>query len=73
MGWASGSELMCEVINAVEKELQHVGKDRMIPFYERIINAFEDHDCDTLDECRGIDPLFDKALDAVHPPEENDA
>jgi hypothetical protein len=70
MGWASGSGLLANVIMAVKVELDCGGKDK-IRFYKRLIEAFEDHDCDTLDECRDIDPLFDNALDQLHPPEDD--
>lgn len=36
-------------------------------FYEEIITAFEDEDCDTLEECLGEDKAFDKALENIEP------
>lgn len=66
MGWASGSSLMQAIIEAAQKELDCGGKDKL-RFYKKCILAFKYHDCDTLDECRGIDPLFDKALEALNP------
>jgi hypothetical protein len=63
MGWASGSSLMCEVIEAAKRELDCGGKSK-IAFYRAVIRAFEAEDCDTLDECIGVDRLFDKALEA---------
>jgi hypothetical protein len=59
MGWAAGSELMEEVIKAA-KIYVPVKKREM--FYKRMIKAFEDLDCDTLDECRGQDKHFDAVM-----------
>lgn len=60
MGWASGSELMGEVIGAVQTEVDDAKTRRKI--YRRVIAAFESADCDTLYECEGSDPAFDAAL-----------
>lgn len=60
MGWASGSELMSEVISALQGEATDEGRKRV---YEHMIPAFSGMDCDTLDECRGEDPMYDEALD----------
>ena len=65
MGWASGSSLMDEIIDAaVEVGIDDVTRKE---FYEKIIEAFEDQDCDTLQECEGKDTAFDAAIKAVHP------
>lgn len=64
MSWSSGSELMSSVIFA----LSHV-KDSAVRrgVYAVLIPAFEDMDCDTLDECRGEDAAFDAALNDANP------
>lgn len=30
--------------------------------FGELIDLFEDHDCDTIDECRGYDPSLDQAV-----------
>lgn len=68
MGWASGSGLMQDVITAVNKSFRR-GKGAK-KFYEMVIEAFQDHDCDTLDECKGSDPDFDAAYREAYPSED---
>jgi hypothetical protein len=63
MGWASGSRLFDSVIKA----LKPVKAGTRSLVYSLLIPAFEDFDCDTLQECLGKDPAFDKALRTVHP------
>lgn len=70
MGWASGSELMAVILKIAQKN--GFGSKKRKNSYQQLIEAFEDHDCDTLDECRGIDPLFDEVLDELHPPDDYD-
>jgi hypothetical protein len=60
MGWSGGSVLMSKVIRAVQAEVPDDDARRRI--YKPLIRAFEDDDCDTLYECKGKDPAFDKAL-----------
>ncbi len=54
---------MEDVIKATQRHLK--GKKR-VAFYEDLITAFEDMDCDNLHECRGIDKDFDAALDSIY-------
>lgn len=62
MGWARGSSLMGDLICAV----MVVDNEKIrAKIYRRMITAFEDYDCDTLDECRGIDLVFDEVLDEM--------
>jgi hypothetical protein len=35
--------------------------------YAILIETFEDMDWDTQNECKGVDPAFDAALEAAHP------
>ena len=66
MGWTEGSDIMSEVIEAL---LQHVPDDEARNrIYTRLIPHFERHDWDTQDECRGLDPAFDKARAALGRP-----
>lgn len=48
MGWASGSQLAGEVWDIVRPYIQTEHKRTVA---QELIKAFEDHDCDTLDEC----------------------
>lgn len=68
MGWAGGSELMAGIIRSTNR---HFGKvvvgdgeifDQRMLFYDDLIRLFENHDCDTLDECLGRDQAFDSAI-----------
>lgn len=63
MGWASGSALMSEIIAIIKKD---VPVDVRRKLYEKLIPAFQDMDCDTLDECRGEDKAFAKVMDELH-------
>jgi hypothetical protein len=65
MGWASGSRLFSEIIEATVA----VGVDKVTrkELYEQFMEKFEEFDCDTLDECKGIDDAFDEVWDAKHP------
>ena len=49
MGWASGSELADEVWNIFEKFMpnEKVAKKTA----QKLVDAFEDQDCDTMYEC----------------------
>jgi hypothetical protein len=68
MGWASGSALMVDIINAFENNLGgSVSKTRALKFYRDVILAFEDADCDTLDECLNLAEGFDLAMYHLHP------
>lgn len=65
MGWASGSYLMNDVIRALQQEVPDDAVRERI--YVRLIDAFENDDWDTQDECRGRDKAFDAALKNAHP------
>jgi hypothetical protein len=60
MGWATGSALMSEIITSLKDKIP----DDLVrqEIYETLIPAFEGYDCDTLDECKGLDPSFEKLL-----------
>jgi hypothetical protein len=61
MGWASGSQLMIEVIKAVTPLT--VGQDPVVvrDMAIALIKGFEDHDWDTQNEALGDADWFDKA------------
>ena len=65
MGWSSGTELMSRVITATRKVIPDE-KTRK-EFYKEIIDAFEDYDWDTENECLGEDSAYDDALKEMHP------
>jgi hypothetical protein len=65
MGWASGSRLAGELISAANMIIS--SESEREKFFEELIRLFEDYDCDTLDECVGIDPVFDELWNDMHP------
>ncbi len=65
MGWASGSALFSEVIAVIKRAVKN--ERQRVNIYEKLIDAFEESDWDTQDECRGLDPAYDKALKRCHP------
>jgi hypothetical protein len=69
MGWASGSSLFSDIIEAindcdVDDETRHM-------LYEKLIPIFEDEDCDTLQECLGQDSVYDKVYNSLYPPDDD--
>lgn len=65
MGWASGSGLFGEIIDAVKPVVK--AKKARVKLYKKLISAFEDHDWDSQQECEGEDPAYDQALRELHP------
>jgi len=61
MGWSSGSRVADDLIKALSETVDddYVRES----FYKKMIEIFEDHDCDTLDECVGVDAAFDSAFE----------
>lgn len=70
MGWASGSRLMSGVITTIDKHVADARKREEI--YKELIEAFEDCDADTLDECRGESRAYDFAFEEIHPVEDEE-
>lgn len=70
MGWASGSRLAAELIEAAKVSI--TSEDERESFYEKMIYAFEDADCDTLDEATGIDDAFDRVWEDLYPSDDYD-
>lgn len=64
MGWASGSGLLGDIILSTQKV---VPKRHRKELYKLFVNHFEQYDCDTINECTGKDPEFDKALEEMYP------
>jgi hypothetical protein len=65
MGWASGGQVMQEIIDLFQDEI----KDDQVRYrlYKGVINALEGNDWDTQDEFIGSDDAYDKALKDLHP------
>jgi hypothetical protein len=70
MGWASGSRLAIELIEAAKASFSN--DDEREVFYEQLIFAFEEADCDTLDEATGVDDAFDSVWNDLYPSEDYD-
>jgi hypothetical protein len=61
MGWSEGSEVVDRVARAVCGVIETPGARSEI--FAELVQAVLDCDCDTLDECRGIDPELDNVID----------
>lgn len=74
MGWASGSRVMSDIVMNIRDTglADEIKDDVRQALYGILIEAFQDADCDTLDECLDIDPAFDKAYANFYPDEEED-
>lgn len=61
MSWKSGSTMMDDIIIALKEKID----DDLVreEVYSALIDIFQLHGCDTLDECYGVDTAFDSALD----------
>lgn len=70
MGWAGGSEVFSGIIAAVKREVAE--KEVRKRIYQPIIEAFEDSDWDTQDECLGEDDAYDELYNEKYPPDEDD-
>ena len=56
------------VIDTLDDE--DIADDTLKRIYEKLIVAFEDHDCDTLCECLDRDPIFDEVYRSMYPEDE---
>jgi hypothetical protein len=65
MGWSGGTDPMRRIIKVIKKNVPD--KEARAIIYDEVIDAFEDQDWDTQDECLGIDKLFDKVLKERNP------
>lgn len=65
MSWSSGSEVAREIIVVVKKNV----KDDKVrtKIYEKLIDIFEDQDCDTMYECIGVDKVYDRLYNELYP------
>ena len=69
MGWASGSSLFSDIIEAIND--CDVDDETKYMLYEKLITIFEDEDCDTLQECLGQDSVYDKVYNSLYPPDDD--
>ena len=60
---------MTEIIEAAKDTISDDAE--RLDLYKIMIDIFEDHDCDTLDECLEIDDIFDEAYEEMHPEEDD--
>jgi len=70
MGWSSGSLLFSDVAEIIADNVDDDA--RKLIMYKRLIESFQNHDCDTLDECTDIDPVLDTLLEEIFESEEDD-
>ena len=65
MGWSHGSAVFSDIISALK---EHIEDDELrVLVYFDLISAFENADCDNLNECLGEDPSFDEAYYELNP------
>ena len=65
LGWASGSRLFSSVIQSLKDA--GIEESQRKTIYVAIIPAFWEHDWDTENECEGLDPAFDAAMELLWP------
>jgi len=70
MGWSSGSSLFSDVAEIIAENVVDDNVRKLI--YMGLIDAFQNYDCDTLDECMDIDPVLDTLLEALVEADEED-
>ena len=66
MGWASGSRLLSDIVLSTKKAIP---KKYRKEYYKLVINHFKSYDCDTVNECVGLDSEFDEAYNELYPKE----
>ena len=65
MGWGSGATIFEKVIISLQHHVPDF--EQRVDIYTDLIEAFEEGDWDTQDDCRGIDKAYDEALDTLYP------
>jgi hypothetical protein len=63
MGWSSGSSLFADIAEVIANNV--TDEDERKAVYTIMIESFIERDCDTLDECLGIDHVLDEVLSEV--------
>lgn len=69
MGWASGSSLMGDIVEQINKQ-KFLTIDQKEQLYKVLIDCFENRDCDTLDEVD--DKVFTKVWQQIHGSDDED-
>lgn len=70
MGWASGSELLKNIVGILDKNL---APNVRVNVYRQLIRSFQSFDCDTIDECVSKKyPDFTKAYKKEYPGRDED-
>lgn len=70
MSWSSGSRLFAGIAEIIAETISDESERKLL--YKGMIAEFESFDCDTLFECRDIDPVLDSVLDEIYEPVEGD-
>jgi hypothetical protein len=70
MSWGKGSELFSDVVEIIAENVVDDNVRKLI--YMRLIESFQNYDCDTLDECTDIDPVLDILLEEMFESEEDE-
>jgi len=70
MSWGRGSELFSDVAEIIAENVVDDNVRKLI--YIGLIDAFQNYDCDTLDECMDIYPVLDTLLEALVESDEED-
>ena len=70
MGWGSGSSLFNDIWPVVRK---HLPVSKRLEVCKAVMEKFQEHDCDTLDECENEKfPETGEALAQLYPPDDED-
>ena len=67
MGWSRGYDVMTTIIESYNANLilADIPDTNVINYWKALIIEFENMDADTLEDCLGKNPLWDKAYIAV--------
>lgn len=68
MSWSSGSTIFSDIIHSIKESVPEY--ETRVEVYGKLIEIFENHDCDTLFECLEEDRAFDDAYFELHPDED---
>jgi hypothetical protein len=63
MGWSRGSTIFDDIIDSLIEA--DVDDEQRKLIYTKLIETFQDYDCDTLFECMKKDPIFDKVFKEI--------
>lgn len=65
MGWASGSRLFSDIIIHTKSII--ADEQTRYQLYEGYVDAFENCDWDTLEECIGLDSAYNRLIGEKYP------